>query len=685
MAKRSRCDEPDSSGSEGAKRRRSPRLESAQYAANMDASSLVDGHLRSPVGAVIHDQSFSEQRPSSFDASTATTHGVIDGKQVAAAAPAHSLLESVPPRTDHDAASDAEAEHPEEPSSQPGFGIVKHEPEDIAGPSEKSPAASQVQPYATVPGGSEGQPTPLRPDNHDEQPRHPPGDPIAHWVETSSWPIGFAQAAAMLQNTAPNNVNTKKRPCDGTELSTAEKESLEERRLIDQALVRNGVFRNDAGQVTAESKELCKAFLSGKHPVSGSPFSEEGFRSLLDQIQNRNEARLQRDITPWVVPSAESLNLLGNMSHAFIGEEINADWSYCHLSLGSTKPKPDYMAGLKITAFTDKEHQKLLNYCAPQRPYRVTPHVAFPFLLCEVKTEENGLGRADRQNIHSASIAVKAIITLYQTAFGVSDPERVRELNGRLLVFSVSHDCDRVLMYGHYAVIKPNVLDDPQFYRHNIACVSLTAQDYKDLAVPFNFVRSVYEDFAPQHVQRIREAVAVFSEPTRTASEPPKVAELATESSETLLEDAFTEFVDGSGGSSSPNKRRITPMYKEYLNKLSDMMRQMNEQKKESEEQLEKQRQQAEEQARLQRQQAEQQRQDFKEQLENQKAQAEQQMQMLLGQMAEQRRLAEQQLAEQKRQSEQQVEQMRDIISLLKAQNAPTTMAHPPATVSASG
>lgn len=45
---------------------------------------------------------------------------------------------------------------------------------------------------------------------------------------------------------------------------------------------------------------------------------------------------------------------------------------------------------------------------------KITNDILFPFLACEAKCGEVGLAVADRQNAHSASIAVNAIVQLYK-------------------------------------------------------------------------------------------------------------------------------------------------------------------------------------------------------------------------------------------------------------------------------
>ncbi|KAK0247139.1 hypothetical protein LTS02_012018 [Friedmanniomyces endolithicus] len=91
--------------------------------------------------------------------------------------------------------------------------------------------------------------------------------------------------------------------------------------------------------------------------------------------------------------------------------------------MGASKPKPDFAVGLQRSAFEAGELSKLENYATSQAPFLFTPNLCFPFLVCEAKTGQVGIDRADTQNIHSASIAVRAILRLYNAAYG-RDHER---------------------------------------------------------------------------------------------------------------------------------------------------------------------------------------------------------------------------------------------------------------------
>ncbi|TKA25650.1 hypothetical protein B0A54_17690 [Friedmanniomyces endolithicus] len=138
----------------------------------------------------------------------------------------------------------------------------------------------------------------------------------------------------------------------------------------------------------------------------------------------------------------------------YIGEKIHSEWVRCE-SMGASKPNPDFAVRLQRSAFEAGEQGKLENYATPQGLLLFTPNLCLPFLVCEAKTGQVRIDKADTQNIHSASIAVRAILRLYNAAYG-RDHERTQALLGHILVFSVPHGNHVVNLYGRYAIASGN-------------------------------------------------------------------------------------------------------------------------------------------------------------------------------------------------------------------------------------
>ncbi|MCJ1349952.1 hypothetical protein MMC31_008195 [Peltigera leucophlebia] len=391
-------------------------------------------------------------------------------------------------------------------------------------------------------------------------------DPVAHWTRTLYWPKDLAQ----------RGLGMSEPPFSGKKRSTSSSSSFHRSQVLERMSVQ-GVFMAASTLISKTSEELCERFLEGNHMATESSiFTGQQFSKVLERVQNLNEARIQRDVTPWVVPSAETLFLRGKLKIDYIGEELNAEWIRC-ATMGSTRPKPDFTGGLLLTAFTEEEISKLENYAQPTKPFRFTPNLSFPFLVCEVKTGEEGLNKADRQNIHSASIAVRAIIVLYGEAFGHRS-DRVQQLYGEVLVFSVSHDNDRILIYGHFAVAAPDLPDGLKYYRYPIVIISFTTRGGADMHKAYNFIMNVYEDFAPVHLERIKAAVRQLPRPSEKTD-----LLIANESDS---QQNSQEMLQGDSAFRKPSE----PASKSQRKEIAMITELMEKQKRESEREIERQR-----------------------------------------------------------------------------------------------
>ncbi|KAJ4689262.1 hypothetical protein HRR95_000629 [Exophiala dermatitidis] len=442
---------------------------------------------------------------------------------------------------------------------------------------------------------------------------------VAHWVLTGSWPKNMQQRDLKM----PDAASSKRRSSSSHRSQTLER------------MATHGIYMESSSLIEKDSKNLCEELLKGEYnTVKTSIYTSAEFDRVLDRVRHLNEARIQRDVTPWVVPAAEALIIRGELQNDWIGEELNSEWGRC-ATLGSTTPKPDYTAGLRRDSFTEEEAAKLENYATPTRPFHFTPSLCFPFLICEAKTGERGLNEADRQNIHSASIAVRALVSLYQEAFGSTAPHRVQQLFGRVLVFTISHDNDRVLLYGHFAVADPKVEGGLKFYRHPIDLFSLSTRGGAHRLKAYNFVVNVYEKFAVDHRTRIKDAVAQLPELAKRTGLSFSASDLnndpanSTEGSREALSRGGNEFAMPIEPASVAQRRETTKL-REQIERL---LQQMEQQRLDAKQQMD------------------QQRQDAKQQLEQQRQQLDQQRQ---------------QMDQQRQQLEQQLQRQNDIIALLK-------------------
>ena len=263
--------------------------------------------------------------------------------------------------------------------------------------------------------------------------------------------------------------------------------------------------------VTDESKSLCQNLLnSAQTVVQDSIFCDDRFRKACEKIQNRNEAKVIQDVTRLIVPSAETLATCGATSLKHLIENVNEGWNKV-IPVTDTRPQPDYSVGFQESAFTDEQLQKLkplVGGSAELCYVMATWRMYFPFLTCEVKCGAMALDVADRQNAHSMTCAVRAVVELYRYAnrYARWDEELgwQKQLNREILAFSISHDDRSVGIYGHYPVFEG---DKTAFYRHPIREFSLTDLEGRDKWTAYIFTKNVYEIWMPDHLKRITKAI----------------------------------------------------------------------------------------------------------------------------------------------------------------------------------
>ncbi len=241
------------------------------------------------------------------------------------------------------------------------------------------------------------------------------------------------------------------------------------------------IYMNDDIPILDASKQFCQGLMDGTQETpEDSIFRDDLFRATCSRYSNRNEAMIFRDITPLIAPSAELLFAYGSTNLAHVREELNTLWTKCISLAARPRPKPDFAVGLKSSAFTNVELEKLIPYVGTLEDIcssKVTNDMFFPFLTCETKCGDVGLAIADRQNAHSASIGVNAIVQLYKAASWDEEISWEKEINREVLTFSISNDNETVRIYGHYPVISG---DKTSFHRHPIRKFDITELDGKE-------------------------------------------------------------------------------------------------------------------------------------------------------------------------------------------------------------
>ncbi|RYO86212.1 hypothetical protein DL766_003570 [Monosporascus sp. MC13-8B] len=258
---------------------------------------------------------------------------------------------------------------------------------------------------------------------------------------------------------------------------------------------------NSALDIADTSKTWCRTLLETKQSApEDSLFRDDIFNLACEMVEGRNEAKIVQDITRLIVPSAETLVIFGAKHLNILTESVNEGWNNS-VPLTGTRPQPDYSVGFRREAFTNDQLITLSPFLAlhsgDQSLFMATYYMYFPFLTCEVKCN-NMLAIAERQNAHSMTIAVRAIVELFRAV------KREGELHRQILAFSIAHDDSTVRIYGHYPVINGQVT---QYYRHRIAKFAFAAPGEKEKWTAYQFTKNVYDIWMPAHFKNICSAI----------------------------------------------------------------------------------------------------------------------------------------------------------------------------------
>jgi len=249
--------------------------------------------------------------------------------------------------------------------------------------------------------------------------------------------------------------------------------------------------------ITKVSKDLCQTLLETELAApEDSLFRDDLFEETCEMVRNRNEAKVLQDITRLIVPSAGTLAIRGAKHLKILIESVNEGWNNS-IPVTKTRPQPDYSVGFRREAFTEdqlKRIQPIVGELTDTSFFMATYYMYFPFLTCEVKCGAAAFDIADRQNAHSMTLAVRAIVELFKLV------KREKEVDREILAFSISHDHRTVRIYGHYALIDGN---KTTFYRHPIHTFDFTALDGREKWTAYKFTKNIYDIWIPTHFTKI--------------------------------------------------------------------------------------------------------------------------------------------------------------------------------------
>ncbi|KIW62637.1 hypothetical protein PV04_10794 [Phialophora macrospora] len=260
------------------------------------------------------------------------------------------------------------------------------------------------------------------------------------------------------------------------------------------------------------SRQLCEEMLGARYEdPTHTQFPVSQFESVWSRLRTRNECQIHQAITPLIVPPPEFLFFNGHQSLEHLAQEVCADWTKSQPPPGPV-PRPDFAIGIRSSAFTDGELEKMRCYSSWRRGALFTDNMYFPFLVCKVKACTQDISGAERQSVRACAMAVDAIIQLYR----ILGEAEASKLSGQILAISVTHDQTWVLIYEHYVIITG---DQATHYRHPIMGGRLVfgGGPIAGWKMAHDFVRAVYDKFYPNHLKRIKDALAQMPGPEATS------------------------------------------------------------------------------------------------------------------------------------------------------------------------
>ena len=240
--------------------------------------------------------------------------------------------------------------------------------------------------------------------------------------------------------------------------------------------------------------------------LKDSLFCDNLFEETCEMIRNKNEARVIRDVSQLIVFLTKVLTARDAESLRILVESVNEDWNN-FLLLTETRSQSNFSVKFKRKTFINEQLDKFTSFIDnfifdDQSYFMITYYMYFSFLTCEMKCDATTFDVADRQNAHSMTLAMRAIVELFKLV------DREQKLHREILVFSMLHDHRSMRIYEHYSVIDEKNI---KFYRHSIHEFNFTALNEKKKWTTYKFIKNVYEVWMSSHFKRLCSTVNQIS------------------------------------------------------------------------------------------------------------------------------------------------------------------------------
>ncbi|KUI56349.1 hypothetical protein VP1G_03733 [Cytospora mali] len=263
-------------------------------------------------------------------------------------------------------------------------------------------------------------------------------NPVEYWAREGSWPQRYfdvdpdtdmAQLLARSWTRSPSPISHERSGSNSAGSTTPSDQRPRDEKAAPYRdpryrtlLETKGTFMHKSERDIAEaSVQFCQTLLDTPqtYPLD-SLFRDDIFETTCRKVADRSEARLLRDITPLIVPSAEVLATYGASALNCLIESINEGWNNSNPLTGS-RPQPDYAVGFRRDAFSKDRLNKLSLFIGD-------------FLAGDQSFYGYDLEIAGRQNAHSMTLAVRGVVELFRVV------KRKSEVDRQILAFSISHN-----------------------------------------------------------------------------------------------------------------------------------------------------------------------------------------------------------------------------------------------------
>ncbi|KAL2833608.1 hypothetical protein BJY01DRAFT_253407 [Aspergillus pseudoustus] len=202
------------------------------------------------------------------------------------------------------------------------------------------------------------------------------------------------------------------------------------------------------------------------------------------------------------IPSTNLADMIGELWDASASLDVDEqrNWQI-------PEPQPDYSVGVsRRRGLTDAQSEKLEPYLSANGStsfFEASSDIIFPFLTAEGKDSNGSIKVAEKENMHHMTRSMKGVAELFKLV------KRERELDCRILGFSISFDYSMVKIHAHYPVVaeKENGSLAVNFHRSEINSFSFTTQNGRDRWTCYKFVMAIYNDWVPRHFERLCSAI----------------------------------------------------------------------------------------------------------------------------------------------------------------------------------